>query len=203
MFALVLLDIVLVQSVILGRPLRAFHYTFLVVGLVASMALTVLAFMPTTSGKTGSLQILGTLIRWYESIAGNLSWNHPIYQYLESAERCATSTLGLLMAWAAGLLVARLVDRWASQPGSRIRYFGSFFQGALIGLAVFTPIGLAIGSWAEKSNAPQAFIRIIHGSCLALVPLLGGCAANYLNHWRSPDESAIQGVPDPSEISAS
>jgi hypothetical protein len=33
LFALVMLDLVLVQSAILGRPLRAFHYTFLVVGL--------------------------------------------------------------------------------------------------------------------------------------------------------------------------
>ena len=39
LFALVMLDLLLVQCVILGHPLRVFHYTFLVAGLVASFTL--------------------------------------------------------------------------------------------------------------------------------------------------------------------
>jgi hypothetical protein len=43
LFALVMLDLVMIQYFILGRRLGAFHYTFLIVGLVASLALHTLA----------------------------------------------------------------------------------------------------------------------------------------------------------------
>jgi hypothetical protein len=44
LFPVVALDIVLVQTVALGRPLRAFHYTCLIVGLLSTALITALAF---------------------------------------------------------------------------------------------------------------------------------------------------------------
>ncbi|AGA28582.1 hypothetical protein [Singulisphaera acidiphila] len=206
LFALVMLDIVLVQAVILGHPLRAFHYTFLVVGFAASLAITEVAFMPTTTGKRGSLHLLETLIRRQESIANTISLNQQLSQYLEIAERGVTNTLGLLVAWVVGLSVARQVRRRRGlEPGRRIRHIGSFFQGALIGLGIFTSIVCAINFCGLPPNAPrQGLFLYAFLLSLAILPLLGGFAVMYLNQRRDPSSAADQGEPaGPSQISAS
>ena len=88
LFALVTLDLVIIQTFILGRRIGPFHYTFLIVGLVASSILHTfcndglfhgITGTPTSRQSPGSLAI---------------------------ADRCVTSTLGLLLAWATGLWVA-------------------------------------------------------------------------------------------------
>ncbi|AGA28581.1 hypothetical protein [Singulisphaera acidiphila] len=219
LFALVMIGIVLVQAVILGRPLRAFHYTFLVVGFAASLAITEVAFMPATPGKRGSLQLLGTLIRWYESSVGDFSSNHRIFQYLDTIDRRVTETLGLLIAWAAGLWVARQVKRQGPRPGTRNRHVIPFIQGALIGLGVLTASSFAIDTWGTKPKTPTSISKNLRWSGLAHAPILGshtrilGCAilpllsgftVMYLNQRRNPSGAAVgQEEPEPSLISAS
>jgi hypothetical protein len=182
-FVQVMLDIVLVQSIILGRPLRAFHYTFLVVGLVASIALTGLSYVIPPPGKWGSLCILRTLIGAYRRVTGDLRWGPGFDDVLARADRCVTSTLGLLLAWASGLWVARRQPRLPS----RGRHIASFFQGALIGLGVFTAISFTLailGSGSPAARRPVQYARLLG---LVTCPFFGGLAVLLLKGQRDPE----------------
>ena len=164
LFALVTLDLVIIQTFILSRRLGPFHYTFLIVGLVASLTLHTsfdnglfhaITGTPTSRQSPGSLAI---------------------------ADRCVTSTLGLLLAWATGLWVAR-------RPPSRLRRrITSFFQGALIGLGVFTVI---LVTFNFSGQAPALFTHgqfaCLLGLGLAICPLLGGTAVSLLRSQRDPE----------------
>src|SRR5690348_13322466 len=66
LFALVMLDLVIIQYFILGRRLGAFHCTFLVVGLVASFSLDTFC--------AGSWNILTTSIGPYLSAPRHPAW---------------------------------------------------------------------------------------------------------------------------------
>jgi hypothetical protein len=151
LFALVTLDLVIIQTFVLGRGLGPFHYTFLVVGLVASLTLHMffanglfhgIRGMPTSRQSPGSLTI---------------------------ADRCVTSMLGLLLAWATGLWVAR-------RPPIRLPWrITSFFQGAMIGLGVFTVV-LVTFNYSTQASAlftPGQFACLL-GLGLAICPFLGG-----------------------------
>jgi hypothetical protein len=156
LFALVMLDLVIIQYFILGRRLGAFHYTFLIVGLVASLALHTLC----SNGL-------------YHRITRNPTW----VGYVGIADRCITSILGLLLAWTAGLWAARLVRSREPRPDRLSRRIASFFQGALIGLGVFTVIVVTL-NYLGKTPAllsPGQFVSLL-GLGLAICPLLGGIA---------------------------
>jgi hypothetical protein len=64
LFGIVALNLVAIQGLILGRPLRAFHFTFLIVGVISSVMITVLIF------TTGFALVLVSLIRKAEAIFG-------------------------------------------------------------------------------------------------------------------------------------
>jgi hypothetical protein len=181
-FALVMLDLVLVQSIILGRPLRAFHYTFLVVGLVASIALTGLSYV-IPPGRNGSLRILETLIGAYRRITGDLRWDPSFNDILASAERCLTSTLGLLVAWGAGLWVARRQPRLSG----RGRCVASFFQGTLIGLGAFMAISFTLNFLGAVPPAPHTPGQNARLLGLVICPLFGGLAVVLLKGQRDPE----------------
>jgi hypothetical protein len=188
LFALAMLDLVLVQSVILGRPLRAFHDTFLVVGLVASIALTVFAYFNAPPDKIGSLRILETGVGAYRKITGTPPWNRRSLEYLAIAERCVTSTLGVLLAWAAGLWVARRVKRRPPRPDSPVRRVASFFQGALIGLGVFTAIAFMVDYLVPGPPAPHTPGPHVRWLGSAICALAGGTAVLLLKSRRDPEE---------------
>ena len=166
LFALVTLDLVIIQTFILGRRLGPFHYAFLIVGLVASLMLHTffdnglfhgITGTPTSRQSPGSLAI---------------------------ADQCVTNTLGLLLAWATGLWVAR-------QPPSRLHWrITSFFQGALIGLGVFTVI---LVTFNYSGQAPVRFtpgqFACLLGLGLAICPLLGGTALSLLRGRRDLEAS--------------
>jgi hypothetical protein len=154
LFALVMLDIVIIQYFILGRRLGAFHYTFLIVGLVASLALHTLCF----NGL-------------YHRITRNPTWVGNV----GIADRCVTSILGLLLAWAAGLWAARLVRSWEPRPDRTCWRIASFLQGALIGLGVFTVIVVTLNysGQAPALLSPGQYVCLL-GLGLAICPILGG-----------------------------
>ena len=185
LFALVMLDLVLFEAVILGRSLRAFHYTFLVVGLVASIALNEFANAPPR--KEGSLRILETLIGAYQEIADIPPWNRQPVEDFVIAERCVTSTLGLLLAWAARLWVARLMRRRQPRSGNLGRRIAAFFQGALIGVGVFMAIAFTldnIGRGQPALHAPRPYAVWLG---LAIFSLLGGTAVLLLRSQRDTE----------------
>jgi hypothetical protein len=88
LFALVALDLVIIQFFILGRRFGPFHHAFLIMGLVASLTLHTFFHNGVFHGITGT------------------PTNRPSPGSLAIADRYVTSTLGLLMAWAAGLWAA-------------------------------------------------------------------------------------------------
>ena len=118
LFVFVMLDLVIIQYFILGRRLGAFHCTFLVVGLIASLTLH------TFCGD--SWGILRTSIGLYLGTPGLSAWTPKSLRYLWIGDRCLTSILVLLLSWAAGLWMA-LASRRQSGPGMRDRDITSFF----------------------------------------------------------------------------
>jgi hypothetical protein len=167
LFALVTLDLVIIQTIILGRRLGPFHYAFLIVGLVASLMLHAFfdnGLFHSITGTPTSRQSPGPLA---------------------IADQCVTNTLGLLQAWATGLWMAR-------RPPSRLRWrITSFFQGALIGLGIFTVI---LVTFNYSGQAPALFtpgqFACLLGLGLAICPLLGGTAVSLLRGQRDLEGSA-------------
>ncbi len=163
LFALVALDLVTIQTVILSRRLGPFHYTFLIVGLVASLTLHTffdnglfygVIGMPTSRKSNGFLAI---------------------------ADRCITSIFGLLLAWVTGLWVAY---RSPGRPRWRIT---SFFQGALIGLGVFTVILVTFNYFGQATALfTHGQFACLLGLGLAICPLLGGTTVSILRSQRDP-----------------
>jgi hypothetical protein len=154
LFALVMFDVVIIQYFILGRRLGAFHYTFLIVGLVASLALHTLC----SNGL-------------YHRITRNPS----SVGYVAIADRCVTSIFGLLLAWAAGLWAARLVRSREPRSDGLRRPIASFFQGTLIGLGVFTVILVVVNYLGQPQAllSPGQYVCVL-GLGSAICPLLGG-----------------------------
>src|SRR5262245_599944 len=66
-FMLAALNLVVIQAVLLGRPLQTFHHTFLAVGTFSSIALTALA-VPWTGPLTAVASVSGILIAWVVSL---------------------------------------------------------------------------------------------------------------------------------------
>ncbi len=161
LFALVTLDLVIIQTFILSRRLGPFLYTFLIVGLVASLTLHTffdnglfhgVIGTPTSRQSQGSLAIV---------------------------DRCLTSILGLLLAWATGLWVA-------CRPPSRLRWrITSFFQGALIGLGVFMVILVTFNYFGQATALfTHGQLACLLGLGLAICPLLGGTIVSILRSQR-------------------
>jgi hypothetical protein len=173
LFALVMLDVVIIQYFILGRRLGAFHFTFLIVGLVASMALHTLCY----DGL-------------YHRITRPPTWRPQSLGYFVIVDRCVTSALGLLLAWAAGLWAAHLVRTREPRPGRLCRRSKSFFQGALIGLGVFMVIVIMLNYSGQVPAllSPGEYFWLL-GLGLAICPLLGGTTVLLLERqWPRPDE---------------
>ncbi len=176
LFSLVVLDLVLVQAVALGRPLRAFHYTFLIVGVLSTGLITALAFR-VSRPVMGSLHILETLIQWYRAARGETGVIslHMEFPRLEAAERWVTGTIGLVPAWAAGVMASRCMRR-GRPPGRRGRDIAAFLQGALIGLGFFSAgFSLAYGfglGLPVPHTAGWHVLRAVTATC----PVLGGTA---------------------------
>src|SRR4051812_31545584 len=68
-FAIVMINLLLVQTVALGQRLRAFHYTFLIVGFISTGVTIALAFT-ISSPVPGSLRILEAAIQHYRAVRG-------------------------------------------------------------------------------------------------------------------------------------
>ena len=192
LFALVALDLVVVQSVILGWPLRAFHYAFLVFGFLASSALTAWAFFNAPPGRAGSLRIVETLVRAFQDASGNPSrkLDSAEGELLGVAERCVTSTLGLLPAWAVAFWVARRQRRRGPGPDHQGRRLARFLQGALIGLAVLVVVFSVSDALGPGPPAPHTAASRARRLVLAFVPLAVGTVTSLLKDRRGSERPA-------------
>jgi hypothetical protein len=102
LFVVIVLDLALVQAVTFGRPLRAFYFTFLFVGIFWTGVITVLVLRQSNT-IAGSLRILETAIEHYRAVQGRSRVISPYVDFpmLLTAERWVTGTLGLLPPLAA------------------------------------------------------------------------------------------------------
>jgi uncharacterized membrane protein YfcA len=124
-----------------------------------------------------------TFLEAIQGVTGTSRWNRQSLEYLAIAERCATSTLGLLLAWAAGAWITRLMKSRQLKPTHR-RHIASFLQGGLIGLGVFTAITFAL---AYFGSDPPPYARLLG---LAVCPLIGGIAILRFGSRRNTDKPA-------------
>ncbi len=187
-FAIVMINLLLVQIVALGRPLRAFHHTFLIVGLLSTGVLIALAFTE-SSPVPGSLRILEAAILHYRAVRGKSRVISPLIEFpmLPTAEAWLACILGLLPAWAAAVLASwsmrrrfRLTSKWS-------RIVAALLKGALIGFGFFC-LGVILansffGPWHLDPQTARA-AWYVQWVCLVTCPLLGGMAVATLTQLR-------------------
>ena len=117
-----LIDFLILWKLILTRSLRAFHYTFLIVFV---MAFFVMAYLVTTE----RIHPLGLLVRGYQQLTEEKSNRNSLVVFLRYGElwmACFSSlTLGCTIGWVAAWLERR--RGWD---------IAAFFRGALIGLGI-------------------------------------------------------------------
>lgn len=194
LFVLAALNVVTARAVILGRPLGAFEYTFLSVGLAMAVVLTAATYR-VSNPRMGSLYVLETFYRLARGGKETLRRSSPFDNWLGAAERMVTSSLGLVVATAAG----RLAARWGRtrQTGAFERKVTSFLQGMIIGLAAYLVVLTVcyfVSPTLPKTTATGWYARWIG---LGVCPALGGLAALW---WeRSANRPGVDAGPSPAE----
>jgi hypothetical protein len=132
-FAVLAFNVVLFQAAVLGRPLKGCHYSFLAVGTAYFILITV--FARNAPGlQAGTVPILEPIIQVYRAVTGDhrifLFNNVPAFWI---AERVTATALGLLLAWAARLRVARR-QQLRPRTGSSKHTTEFVVVGAILGL---------------------------------------------------------------------
>jgi uncharacterized membrane protein HdeD (DUF308 family) len=174
LFIVAALNLVIVQSVILGRPLRAFHFTFLVVGAIASVGLPIFMFRYGARRPEWSLGIL-------ESLNGSQLFG----AHLLEADRLLTSAMCLLVAWVAAKSLAWRVQRSRNPPGRWAQGVAAFFQGVLIGLGVLLLVLTILHSlFYAEVPAPHTAGWYAHWALVGLSPIVGGAVVCYASRAR-------------------
>ena len=149
LFALVTLDLVIIQCFIRHRPLGASHYTFLIVGLVASWVVHMVF-----------------LNGFYGAMTGMPTTGRPSRGYLAITDRWVTNTLGVLLAWVSARDGTRGQTPAARSrrtiPAARI-----ILPSALIGLGVFAMVFITLNSFCSGTTS----ICSGHFACLVQLGL--------------------------------
>ena len=126
------IDFVILWKLILKRSLRAFHYTFLVVFIVAYVVMANLV-------AAERLHPLGHLVRWYQQLTGEKTNSISLVGFLECGEFWMACFLTFALACAIGFVAAWLERR-------RGWDIAAFFRGALVGYGI-------AGLWATIEHA--------------------------------------------------
>ncbi len=193
LFLTMLLNLALLQAVAFGQPLRTFYFTFLIVGILTTGAITVLASRrPWQPEKTwGTLHILETTVQHYRTIRGQspVTALHIESPGLAAAEQWITYILvGLLPASA-----AVLASWWMHRRGRRRNNWGQavtgFRRGALIGFGLYLGANLVF-VWfvAQWLPTPPDVFTSVYLSGLAGSPLVGCLAVATITWLRSREE---------------
>jgi hypothetical protein len=154
------IDLVIFWKLVGKRSLQAFHYTFLIVFVIAFVVMANFA-------ATGRLQPMGLLVRWYQQLSGanTIPESRGITWIEESWMACF---LSLALAYVVGMIAAWLERR-------REWDIAAFFRGAIIGLGIASisaPIVHATWVGAEPSSVLIGD-RVILGVCLILGGRMG------------------------------
>jgi hypothetical protein len=151
------IDFVIFWKLILKRSLRALHYTFLIVFVIAFVVLANFA-------ATERLHPLGHLVRWYQQLTGEQT-NSISLGFLRIGELWMAVFLSFTLACAIGLVAAWLERR-------RGWDIAAFLRGALIGLGISSL--LSIIAHAAWGGAEPVLVRWIETASLGVCLILGG-----------------------------
>lgn len=181
-FAIAVIDLVLVQAFGLGRPLGSSHYTFIVAGLFSTAVVSIIAFNQPIQ-RAGTLHILNDAILAFRAAIGEPPGTPPYRDWplLAVADEYLTYVVAFVPAWAAGALVSRWMHRRDGRPTRWGHRVAAFCQGALIGLGAFS-IGVLTTAGAYAMNPwvidPRLALplRYLFVAILVLCPLVGGIA---------------------------
>jgi hypothetical protein len=164
---LVSLNLVLIQAVLLNRPLQSFHDTFLVVFAVSSVAFTIV-FLP---------------------------WLHRSRYVV-----VVVDVSSLLVACAIAQWRASSVRQQGGRTDDRSQAVSIFFQGAVIGFAVFG-LGTTLAAWVvDEAPLPYTTRWFLHTIGLVVCPIVGGLSTLYATrsrpHERGGIERTLSGAPE-------
>jgi hypothetical protein len=154
------IDFLIFWKLTLKRSLRAFHYTFLIVYVIAF-------FVMANFLATERLQLLGPFVRWYQqhSSANTISISPG---FLWIGELWMACFLSFTLACSIGLVAASLEKR-------RDWDIAAILRGALVGLGIaslLATISHAVWGGAEPSSVLIGN-RVISGVCLVLGGRMG------------------------------
>jgi hypothetical protein len=152
------IDFLIIWKLILNRSLRAFHYTFLIVFVVAFFILAILV-------DTGRLYPLGLLVRWYRQLMGEKTNSISLAGFLRIGELWMAVFLSFTLACAIGLVAAWLERR-------RGWDIAAFLRGALIGLGISSLFSIV--AHAAWGGAEPLFVQWIGTASLGVCLILGG-----------------------------
>jgi hypothetical protein len=178
LFVLIALNVVLVQAFVVGRPLRARDYIFLGAG---TAYFILISMMPPLTLTSGMVRIVNLTIEWFSVVTDSeWLWRFVHSSWLELSTRLVASVVGLLVAWLAGRLVERQLQRRERQSGEGVpTSVVPVFQGAVIGL------GLAAVGIMMLAFFPGSHTAFWYALRVALVaPILGGLAGWFVSQAR-------------------
>lgn len=185
LFAFVALNLMVVQAVILRRPLRPRQATFLVVGLAYFVGLTAytVIYSPGVGRNHLAPLYLEFGLRLYRLITGD----YQVFRLNNSAwflqlELIVANAVGFLVAWGSGVGIERVLR---GRPGRRmarlILAVGDFFAGAVIGL-FFQTLVVSLARIAGWSPEPPPKFLMVSLSTMSIV--LGGATMTILRRRR-------------------
>jgi hypothetical protein len=151
------IDFVIIRKLILKRSLRAFHYTSLIVLVVAFVVMANLV-------ATERLHPLRPLVHWYQHLAGENTLSISL-GFLMIGEQWMAAFLSLLLGCAIGLVAAWLEKR-------RNWDIAAFLRGALIGVGIASLLStVAHAAWGGAEPSSVLWIEKVIGS---VFPIVGG-----------------------------
>lgn len=183
-------NLVVIQGVVLRRPIRAWQATFLVVGLAYFVALT--AYTVSNSRAPGTFQApmyLEAGIRAYRRVTGD----YRVFRFNNSAwffrlEAVVANLVGLLVAWLSGILVERALRRPERPLARGLRAVGDFLAGAMIGL--FVHMIVAMGLHAVLPERPPTVLLLGLLACLSVGGGVTMIAVRRRQRARATDDTA-------------
>jgi hypothetical protein len=156
-----LVDFVIFWKLIFKRSLQAFHYTFLIVTVVAYLVLV-------TMVATERIHPLSQFVRWYQELTGANTIGISI-GYLALGDLWMACFLSLVLAGATGWVAAWLERR-------RGWDIAVFFRGALVVFGIFVLLGtiwdVVSGRW-QPSTRELIGRWVIMSTCMILGGIVG------------------------------
>jgi hypothetical protein len=150
------IDFPIFWKLILHRSLRAFHYTFLIVFVIAFFVVANLV-------ATERLHPLGLLVRWYQHLTGEKTNINSLVVFLRWGELWMACFLSFTLACAIGLVAAWLERRQGWD-------IAAFLRGVLIGFGISSLLPIvAHAAWGGAEPLCVLRIeRVVSGVCLIL-----------------------------------